>query len=125
MLHRLTTALTASLVFWGAAHGAEVAHPRCEAMDKLKAEFDTKTHAVELDPGQFHFIEGVYVGSPATPDGLPPGDGALLVTHDGDGGGIIVWTRGKLACAPSPVSERLIKLMARVKTGAGEEDGTL
>ena len=76
-----------------------------------------------LTPGQFHFAEGLYVGSPTTPEGLPPGDGALLVSREGDRGGIIIWTRGALACAPIPVSERLIKLIAGIKTGALDDQG--
>jgi peptidoglycan hydrolase-like protein with peptidoglycan-binding domain len=74
---------------------------------KLWADFDAKTHFTTLTPGQFHFVEGIYVGSPTTPDGLPPGDGALLATHDGAQNGIIFWTRGPLACRPLPISEKL------------------
>jgi len=70
-------------------------------------------------------IEGVYVGSPSTPDGLPPGNGAILVTHDGDKDGIVIWTRGALACAPIPVNEKLIKLLVSVKTGEGEDEESL
>jgi hypothetical protein len=50
----------------------------CKPLAKLWADFDAKTHFTTLTPGQFHFVEGIYVGSPTTPDGLPPGDGALL-----------------------------------------------
>ncbi len=95
----------------------------CKPLAKLKADFDAKTHFVVLTPGQFHFAEGVYVGSPTTPDGLPPGDGALLVSHDGEKDGIIVWTRGALACAPTPVNEKLINLIAGIKTGQLDGDG--
>jgi hypothetical protein len=31
------------------------------------------SHFSPLSPGQFHFVEGVDVGSPSTPEGLPPG----------------------------------------------------
>ena len=125
MLHTLAIALAASLAFGGVAHAAdrEGAHAQCKALAKLKAEFDAKTHVVQLTVGQFHFVEGVYVGSPSTPDGLPPGDGALLFSHDGDKNGIIVWTRGQLACAPIPVNERLIKLIASIRTGTLDGEG--
>jgi hypothetical protein len=96
---------------------------RCKALVKLKADFDAKTHWTQLTPGQFHFVEGVYVGSPSTPDGLPPGDGAVLAQHDGDKDGVIVWTRGPLACAPLPIPEKLIKLMGSIKTGALDDNG--
>jgi hypothetical protein len=49
---------------------------------------------------------------------LPPGNGALLATHDGAQNGIILWTRGPLACRPLSISEKLIKLIADIKTGA-------
>jgi hypothetical protein len=91
--------------------------PSCKLLIKLRADFDAYTHFTELTPGQFHFVEGIYVGSPSTPDGLPPGDGALLATHDGAKNGIIIWTRGPLACAPIPINEKLIKLIASIKTG--------
>ena len=87
------------------------------------AEFDSKTHFTTLTPGQFHFVEGLYVGSPTTPDGLPPGDGALLATHDGAKNGIIIWTRGRLACAPIPINEKLMNLIAGIKTGALDDEG--
>jgi hypothetical protein len=125
MLRVLAVTLAAFLASGGTAHIADAqgAHVQCKALAKLKAEFDAKTRVVQLTTGQFHFIEGVYVGSPSTPDGLPPGDGAILVSHDGDKDGIIVWTRGQLACAPIPVNERLIKLIASIKTGALDADG--
>lgn len=125
MLYARAIVLAATVVFGGVAHSAagQVAHAQCNALAKLKAEFDAKTHVVQLTAGQFHFVEGVYVGSPNTPDGLPPGDSALLVSHDGDKDGVIVWTRGALACAPTPVNERLIKLLDSIKTGALDGEG--
>jgi hypothetical protein len=103
--------------------GTRTVASHCKPIAKLKADFDEHTHFTPLSPGQFHFVEGVYVGSPSTPEGLPPGDGALLATHDGDKDGVIVWTRGALACSPLPVPEKLIKLMNGIKTGALDDDG--
>jgi hypothetical protein len=97
--------------------------PLCKPLAKLWADFDSKTHFTALTPGQFHFVEGLYVGSPTTPKGLPPGDGGLLATHDGTKNGIIIWTRGLLACAPIPINEELIKLIANIKTGALDSEG--
>lgn len=97
--------------------------PLCKPLAKLLIEFDSRTHFMTLTPGQFHFVEGLYVGSPTTPDGLPPGDGALLATHYGSKDGIIIWTRGPLACAPIPINEKLINLIANIKTGALDGDG--
>ena len=95
----------------------------CKPLAKLWADFDAKTHFTALTPGQFHFVEGVYVGSPTTPDGLPPGDGAMLATRDGVANGVIIWTRGPLACGPIQISEKLLKLIAAIKTGALDGEG--
>jgi hypothetical protein len=95
----------------------------CKPLAKLWADFDAKTHFAVLTPGQFHFVEGVYVGSPTTPDGLPPGDGAMLAIGDGATNGVIIWTRGPLACGPIQISGKLIKLIAAIKTGALDGEG--
>jgi hypothetical protein len=95
----------------------------CRQLARLRAEFDAKTRFTALTPGQFHFVEGLYVGSPSTPEGLPPGDGALLATHDGANNGILIWTHGPLACAPIPINEKLMKLIASIKTGTVDGGG--
>jgi hypothetical protein len=108
----------------GAALAADkTPSPPCKPLAKLWADFDAKTHFTALTPGQFHFVEGVYVGAPTTPDGLPPGDGAMLATHDGAPNGVIIWTRGPLACGPIQITEKLIKLIAAIKTGALDGEG--
>jgi hypothetical protein len=108
----------------GAALAADKApSPPCKPLARLWLDFDAKTHFTALTPGQFHFVEGVYVGSPTTPDGLPPGDGAMLATHDGAANGVIIWTRGSLACGPIQISEKLIKLIAAIKTGTLDAEG--
>jgi hypothetical protein len=107
----------------GVALAANKTPSPCKPLAKLQVDFDANTHFTTLTPGQFHFVEGIYVGSPRTPEGLPPGDGALLATHDGDKNGVILWTRGPLACGPIPISEKLIKLIASIKTGAIDDEG--
>ncbi len=97
--------------------------PICKPLAKLWPKSDVETHFTTLTPGQFHFVEGIYVGSPTTPDGFPPGDGALLATHDGAHDGIILWTRGPLACGPLRISEKLIKLIADIRTGTLDAGG--
>jgi hypothetical protein len=120
LMFRTALAVGLTLAF-GSVQAAET---RCKPLAKFKADFaDAKTHMVQLTSGQFHFVEGIYVGNPTTPDGLPPGDGAMIVTHDGDDGGIIVWTHGALACAPIPIDEKIMKLMAAIKTGAVDGEG--
>jgi hypothetical protein len=102
------------------AAGPKPPAPVCAPLDKLKAGGGGKAHFVALTAGQFHFMQGVYVAAPNTPPGLPPGDGALLVTHDGDKDGVILWTRGKNGCSPIPVPDELIKILNTIKTGVDE-----
>ena len=102
--------------------------PQCLALEKLKSSFDATTKVTVLTPGQFHFVQGMYVGAPFTTPGLPPGDGALMVDAGGHAG--IVWTRGKQGCitfltfdehhagyTPMPVDA---KVVAGIKTGKDE-----
>jgi hypothetical protein len=42
----------------------------------------------------------------------------MLLTHDGAKDGVLLWTRGTLVCSPIVVTEKLIKLIASIKTGA-------
>ena len=106
--------------------------PQCMPIAQLRSDYADKTHLTVLTPGQFHFVEGMYVGSPFTPHGLPPGDGALMVEVEGHAG--IVWTRGKQACItviagedqpaaymPMPVDKKLVEA---VKTGKDETTNT-
>jgi hypothetical protein len=122
---RTLAILTATLALGGSALAAERAQVPCKALAKLKTEADAKTHFATLTIGQYHFAAGLYVASPSTPAGMPPGDGAILVTHDGDKNGMIVWMRGPLACGPIQVDDRLIKMLTGVRTGAGEDGSDL
>ena len=121
---KIALALAASLAVGGSALAAERAPtpraPVCAPLDKIKADFDAKTHFVALTPGQFHFAAGLYVGNPNTPEGMPPGDGAILITHDGSKSGTIAWTRGKNVCSPITLPEPIMKLLNAIKTGVGE-----
>jgi hypothetical protein len=120
------TTLVVGLHPWiggGALAWGRTLSPPCKPLAKFLADFDAKTHLAVLTPGQFHFAEGLYVGSPITPEGLPPGDGALLATRDGARDGILIWTRGPLACAPIPINEKLIKLISSIKTGMIDGEG--
>jgi hypothetical protein len=122
---RLFAAAVFSVSLFGSAFAADKPAPHCAPIAKFKAKFsDSKYHWQVLTPGQFHFSQGVYVGSPLTPEGLPPGDGALLLRHEGDEGALIIWTRDALACDPLPMPEKFIKLLAGIKTGAVDGDGS-
>lgn len=104
--------------------------PHCETIDAMKAQAKG-AKLTPMTPGQFHFAEGIYVGSPLTPHGLPPGDGGFLIEYSKGKGGVI-WTHGKQACItifvtdaehhqgaymPMPVD---LDLMGAIKTGVNE-----
>ena len=92
--------------------------PLAKFLKDNKAAGDTQT---DLTPGQYHFMVGVYVGLPFTPDGLPPGDGATIVSKGEHV--FVVWTRDKkLACNPMPVTAKLLVLMAKLKAGGDNAD---
>jgi hypothetical protein len=99
------------------------AAPECKPLAKVKAMFDATTHFTPLTPGQINFARGAYVATPPVSDRLPAGDAAILAEHDGDKGGVILWTRGPLVCEPTPVGDSFIKAMKKIKTGALDADG--
>ena len=101
-----------------ASSAAAAGTPRCASLDKAQNAAGKDTAIAPLTPAQFHFLQGVYVLSPMTPDGLPPGDGALLLTHDHGGEGLILRTLGPLVCEPMPAPKKLIDYLAQVKSGA-------
>ena len=81
------------------------------------------TTITALTSAQFHFLQGMYVALPSTPEGLPPGDGALILTRDKNEEGLILWTRGVLACDPMPIGHaaKLMKILADVKARSTDE----
>lgn len=119
----LTCSVVLGVALAGPAMSSDAPAPRCKALARLKSDFDPRVRLTPLTPGQFHFVQGVYVGSPSTPAGLPPGDGALLAQRDGESGGLIVWTRGPLGCAPIPINDKLVRLISAIKTGPIDPDG--
>jgi hypothetical protein len=101
-----------------ASSALAVEAPRCASLENAQKAAGKDTAIAPLTPAQFHFLQGVYVLSPATPDGLPPGDGALLLTHDHGNEGLILWTLGPLVCEPMPAPKKLLEYLAQVKSGA-------
>ena len=93
--------------------------PRCASLEKAQKDAGKDTAIAPLTPAQFHFLQGVYVLSPAAPDGLPPGDGALLLTHDHGDEGLILWTLGPLVCEPDAGTEEAHGLPRAGEIGRG------
>ncbi len=113
-----TTIIAVGLLVSCAAHAAE---PSCIKIKDVQEKMVGSTLRV-LSLGEFHFLQGVYVGSPTTPQGLPPGDGALLATTKGVDNAVVIWTNkaSGLACSPIPVQGAIITLMGRINTGPGD-----
>jgi hypothetical protein len=99
--------------------------PVCTTLERVQKAAGKDTTVAALTPAEFHFLQGMYVALPTTPDGLPPGDGAVILSRDKADSGLVLWTRGPIVCAPMPVSHiaKLKQLLAGVKSGAadGEE----
>ena len=94
----------------------------CTSLQNAQKNAGRRTSVIPMSRAQFHFLQGLYVGLPSTPDGLPPGDGALVIKSDSDDTGMILWTRGPLACDPIalPKAGKLLKYLADVKAGMGD-----
>ena len=99
-------------------------HLDCMPLAKfLKDNKEAGDRVTDLSPGQFHFMVGVYVGSPVTPPGLPPGDSGLIVNSRTSEHVYVVWTRDKkLACNPMEINVKLLQLLADLKAGGDNAD---
>ncbi len=117
----LKVALAVSALVVAAPAIAQGNAPHCTALEKVQQAAGEATTVSPLTDAQFHFLQGVYATLPFTPAGLPPGDGALLLTKDKGGDGLIIWTLGPLACDPLPAPEAIQKLLAEVKTGRADD----
>ena len=97
------------------------AGPACIKISEVKNFTHGSTlHTMTLE--QFHFAQGVYVGDPYTPEGLPPGDGAILATSPDSDNAIIIWTTkaSQLACNPITVPQKFVDLLGKINTGPGD-----
>ncbi|MBV8473326.1 MAG: hypothetical protein JO107_10530 [Hyphomicrobiales bacterium] len=117
----LKIALTLSALVVAAPAIAQEKGPNCTALEKVQQAAGKDTTVSPLTDAQFHFLQGLYAALPFTPAGLPPGDGALLLTKDKGGAGLIIWTRGPLACDPLPAPEEVQKLLAEIKAGRTDD----
>lgn len=143
-MRSVALALIASLAVGGPCYAGEraetmaSAEPHCQPLSDLKAALKDAKFTT-LTAGQFHFMAGLYVGSPITPPGgLPPGNGAVLI--EGPGGSLIVWTRGakhgpeacitpivvdveqhKAMYMPMPITPELLAMLRSIKSGKDEK----
>ena len=115
-------ALIAALVLLSAPAMAKDIPTKCKPYDGPKGARTTLMKEgdrwTKMTPSQFQFMRGIYVGSPSTPEGLPLGDGAALITKDGAKGGLVAFTDHKNVCDMLPLPQQVIDLL--MKVGAGE-----
>ncbi len=119
-MRSFVVALSLILSSEATVHPAE--RPACTSLEKAQRAAGKETSITALTPAQFHFLQGMYVAMPTTPEGLPPGDGALILTRDKSDEGIIIWTRGILACEPLPVGQ-MDKLLKNSRRSEGWRGG--
>ena len=111
--------IAASLAVVGSASAAEraPAHaPICITLDKLKADIKGVKGAklMPLNPGQLHYMWGVYSGTaPVGPH--PDADSAVLVELGGKS--MVIWMNGKPSCqAKQPPMAIPNQMAAEIKT---------
>lgn len=97
--------------------------PMCATIDKAKEQLPPGTTFKALTPGQFHFMQGIYVVLPNTPEGFPPGNGAILARSKDLNGAIVLWTRGILACNPLHIPPNIVDMLGKINTGELDDSG--
>jgi hypothetical protein len=107
------------------AHGAEDSRPRCVKLSIPRMAIVERDGGrwIALTDTQRAFAAGVYVLNPNTPAGLPFGDKAALARIPGDGGGVIFFVDGDLACSPMPVPAALIEMLQHIGQGDVVHEG--
>jgi hypothetical protein len=124
------------------AFAAEKKPPECLTLDALKAKNEKTVKAMQalaeiqgtkapevilpdtftkVSISAYHFLEGAYADNPYTPQGLPPGDGALLATAKGQDGGQVLWTKKDLVCGSMAVAKTLLAALRGVKDDDKDE----
>jgi hypothetical protein len=78
---------------------------------------------IALTRDQWRFMRGIYALTPATPAGLPYGDGAALAMAPGDrGGGTVLFLDGDKICTPMPIPRAFVEMMGDVAAGIRDHE---
>lgn len=98
---------------------ASAENDACTSIEAPRTAIQAKQGSwITVTTDQWEFLRGVYVLNPNTPPGLPPGDRAVLAQVEGDGGGIIFFIDGDLACTPMVIPAMLVKMLREVDADA-------
>ena len=96
--------------------GSKFSRPSA-ALGRLRAAInDQDSKPIEITPGQWKFLRGVYAMNPEAPCGLPYGNNAVLAQDGGDSDGLLFFMDGDRLCAPVHAPPALLSLMERVTT---------
>ena len=121
MILRLALGIAIALIPLGGV-GVVCGEESCVEEKKMQAEVEAQGGRwSEMSIGQYHFLEGIYAMNPLTPEGLPPGTGAVFASDVEGKKGMIFWKKGSMVCSPMPAPEVLMDLVKQIATGKGEE----
>jgi hypothetical protein len=99
------------------APGADLVNP-CVSLDTVRDAVTARGgKLIELTPGQWQFLRGVYAMNPEAPAGLPYGDRAMLAQIDGGSDGLVLFVDGSQACTTMRAPPQLLLLMHQASTG--------
>jgi hypothetical protein len=113
------TALLSALAFACAATAhADEAPSRCIDVAIPKGAVAGRDGRwIALTRDQWRFMRGIYALTPATPAGLPYGDGAGR-----SGGGTVLFLDGDKICTPMPIPRAFVEMMGDVAAGIRDHD---
>lgn len=92
------------------------AEKHCDKLAKVEKSFGPDGVLTPMSRAQYFVLVGMYLRDPSTPEGLPPGDGAAILSSQDGSAGLILWISGPIACDPWPISEaaKLLALLAKI-----------
>ncbi len=103
---------------------SDKSHHLCIPLSQPKALVEKVGGVWEpLSPSQWQFLRGIYVMNPATPAGLPLGNGAVLVSKPGSPDGMVFFIDGINACDPMGAPKVLIEDLVKVKNKVVDHEG--
>lgn len=107
------------LLIWGGVSFARA--EGCATLAHVQKKYpDNKI--VSLTPGQFHFLQGVYVMTPPLDGKLPPASGAALMASP-DGKFTLFYKKGALLCGEQPFPAALAEVLGHINTEALDAAG--
>ena len=100
---------------------------KCTTLAKVQEKHGKDTTITPLSKAQFLFLSGVYVLNQDTPNGLPPGDSAVMLRKDKDksADGMVLFVLGQLVCQTMAAPKKLLDYLAQIKSGAGADGDAL